>query len=764
MTCIDPLNTDKVVLPFLQIYTIILKQSFDFGVLENFSFFLQGKKQYLNRFFLLYQYTQNADVKLQFAIVFSMLGVNNDCWIELKEKNIIIPARNTIYSSLKFALSSQNYKAGDPLPVVVYEVLEMLYFVAHESTFMKLINKEYYNMYIDLVLMLYYSYHESYRQKILYILQTFTYCADCKAKIFMPSNHAVVNAIKRRIISCFKKMKSLVILYEETELHNKHFIKSKPTFNMTENNRYIQKYEDNVTIYGSTLDSIKSVYFSFVKEFGLLLSVYTNLLASSELTKYSEVLLDLEFYNTIKEITEYFQTPSYFNKELDNKKGDFYYLTMYTNQLIMIQIIFFPNARLEFFGNKNTFIRDDSRQYGTLLYLYNLIKLYKNNENVLHKLIFCVNRYLESNLKFRLYQDILINIIKELLPLVYSENTQVMISRECLKLFLSLSQASDNLILGVKANSKKLHLDTSNYNDIIVAYKDPLVAYLRFKDVENLKSNHNVDRLSQILYPPYKRVFPYKDNMGVIFHSGHGLVLPFSLDLGNSFTIFVRIFNPFPKTDSFHVLIQDSSGLGAILAVDKDNNTFGTFTVDGEWIPSGINLRDPLLQNRWLSICFAYSQFDNQSKLVYYLNGDLARKYEEKKYFVPTKVKYIANSVDFIDPFGIWCDLRIYSRYKDEEEVFADTKNKKTQEIEVEMFNNIFELSSELLVKRFLTFADMNDETFRYFIKLLNNFTSYQSKLNLFTNISFILKVADFMSSARFEVKKDISKFILSLS
>lgn len=770
---IDPLQTDLILIKVLEIISDVLMISFKNSIKENFSFFLNNKKDYIGRFFLIYQYSKSECVKIKAAVVFIILGLDYDCWEIIKNKNICVSCRNTIFNFIKEILNKENFKYLDTNEdekytykiVLLNDIVKMFHFYSLETTYKKVFYKEIYVLIFDVVIMLFYSYHESFRIKSLEIFQTFTFSNDCKARLYIKQNKIIIDQIKKRVISSFKKMESLVELYNETELHNKHFLKSKNIFERTQNTRYIQKFEDNLSIYSSTLENIKSIYFSFLKEFGLLISIYTNLLVNSDQSKINDFLFDNNFFEEIKRIIMYFQEPTYFNKELENKKNDYNFLTMYTNQLILIQVIYYPNASIDYIGGKNVFVREENRQYSTLLYLYNLIKNYKDNHNMLYKIIFCVNRYLELNYKFKLYHDILLNIIKEIIPFIYSKETQVMTTRESLKLLLTLTKAQDGFILGIKADSKKLHIDSANYNDLIVSYKDPLVPFLRYKDIENIKNNmNNIDKYSELLYPPYKRIFPYKETMGVVFHSNHSLVIPGELNLGKNFSISVKIFNPFPKSENFHVLLQDKTGLGAILAVDKINSTFGSFTIDGLWINSGIDLKDSTLQNRWLTISFTYSQFDNQSKLAYYLNGELIKKYDERKYFIPTNIKTIANSIDYTEPFGVFCDLKIFCRFKESEEIYSDYKLEEKDFIESDLMSTIIIQSSEQLVLKFLETSDMNDETFKFFIKLLNNYISNIKRMNIFAHNQFILKIAKFINSTKYEIKKDVAKFIFTIS
>lgn len=805
---------------------------------------------------------RNYNSKNQFDLNDSMTKNNT------KSLNIVKTNKDNLLNSRDSNYIIDSLMSGNNLLIylnnkhfLLEEIVKLVYFYSLEDTYKKVKNKEFYIFYFDILIVLYYVYDPAYRYKILFSMQSFTYTHDCKAKLFKGNNKIVIEKTKERIQKTFCKLVNLIKLHSETETQNKYFAKSLDIYNSSQNNIYIQKYEENMELFKSTLENIKNLYFNILLEFGLLISIYANLFISSEFNKVSNILIDRDFFESIKDIIMFFQNDNTFNVELENKKGDYYYLTMFTNQLILLQIICFPNAKIEFlnsiFSSKNIsnsnfeslssvnnkekqFFKEESRQYTTLLYLFNLIKNHKSNENMLHKLIYCVNRYIEVNIKFKLYQDIIINIIREILPFVYSNKSQVFVSRECIRLLLNLSKASNGFILGLKTNSKKIFIDSSNCNDLITVFRDSIIPFLRFNEINingfglrshekknykgllglannylnkanknyhhkikqnllsykkdaNLKTtymltpssnkqndklyngiekkrqfnnidNANLKDTKDFIFLPHKKMLPYKDSIGVYFHSDHSLVIPSELNLGSSYTILFKFYNPIPYTKNFSVFLQDKTGLGGIILADRYKTTLGSFTIDGIWINSGINLTDNLLLNRWVSFAMSYSEFDNQSKLCYYLNGELVKKYEEKKFFLSTNIKTIGNSADLEEPFGVWADLRIYNSYKEPNDIYKLFKNEELEEEEFEISNYAFDITSDKIINNFLKSDDLNEESFRQFIKLLNNFVNKQFQLNRLSKLELILKCLDFIDSNRYEIKKDVVKFIYNIS
>jgi len=157
--------------------------------------------------------------------------------------------------------------------------------------------------------------------------------------------------------------------------------------------------------------------------------------------------------------------------------------------------------------------------------------------------------------------------------------------------------------------------------------------------------------------------------MGIIFYEEHFLVLPKRLNLGKSYTIWFRMYNPVMKTGNFHVLLQDPSGLGGIIVIDNTCRRMGAFTKDGDFIDSGVDLSQAKYNNKWLQFAMSYSQLSENTKLHFYLNGEEERTYDKQKIILPSTLQYIGNCRDYNEPFGIVCDLRIYRKFHEKKQI-----------------------------------------------------------------------------------------------
>ena len=157
--------------------------------------------------------------------------------------------------------------------------------------------------------------------------------------------------------------------------------------------------------------------------------------------------------------------------------------------------------------------------------------------------------------------------------------------------------------------------------------------------------------------------------MGIVFYEEHCLVLPKRLNLGKSYTVWFRLYNPIMKTGNFHVLMQDQSGLGGIIVIDSTCKKIGVFTKDGDYIDSGVDLSISLYSNKWLQFAMSYSQLSENTKLHFYLNGEEVKSYDKQKIILPSTLQYIGNSRDYNEPFGVVFDLRVYRKFFEEKQI-----------------------------------------------------------------------------------------------
>lgn len=182
---------------------------------------------------------------------------------------------------------------------------------------------------------------------------------------------------------------------------------------------------------------------------------------------------------------------------------------------------------------------------------------------------------------------------------------------------------------------------------------------------------------------------------------------------------------------------------------------------------------------------------DNQTKVSFYFQGELAKCYEVENYKLPENIAYIGNSKEFINPFGAFCDLRIYPNYMDLEGYrhllsnidgmstnINNTNFRNTHKIYIKQ-NIPYVANINLVTQKFLEFFqspsakgnpincndyDNTEESFYFLIKLLNGLLIYKDCRNIYINYDLIFKMMGFLCSKSSEIKKDISKFLNTIS
>jgi hypothetical protein len=402
-----------------------------------------------------------------------------------------------------------------------------------------------------------------------------------------------------------------------------------------------------------------------------------------------------------------------------------------------------------------------------------MISYYINDHDILHKLLFALNRYVIKVKAFKV-DEINKNFVTKIANLIYSHGSSVIVNREGIRLLCSLSMLTDNSVLWSRFDYKKEHINCSNHSDIITKYKIPEI---EFEDVLNRGYFKNIyteeetivrnKERGKILYTPHKTVNSF-NRMGIIMYSAHVLIIPKLIHLEKSFTISFRFYNPIINTNKFHTLIQNPAGV-PVVCFQPNRKFLGCYSLDGQWLQADFNFLDdsPNLRNKWIHVAITYrEEFDSldNSLLNFYVDGKIINSVSQKSFKLPKLVKYIGNSKNMDEPFGIFCDLRIYNKFFDEilvkelcEEIF---KNQILKYFDEEIVKTI--------VNNFLNSDDNSEETFYYTIKLLNNILvdkKYRTNNSSFSisKSHIIMKICENFHTNLIETKKEISKFLKTL-
>jgi len=303
------------------------------------------------------------------------------------------------------------------------------------------------------------------------------------------------------------------------------------------------------------------------------------------------------------------------------------------------------------------------------------------------------------------------------------------------------------------------------------------------KLVKEKAQNQEKEIKDDIINLPFHKVKTFNE-MGIIMFTTHHLLIPKVLRLGKSFTIFFRFYYPIINTDSDHVLLQDCTGSIPIISITKNRKNLVAFSNSGEMIDSGINLEQRNLQG-WLNACLSYSENKNHRKVTFFFQNSQMNSYEKESYQLPNNIAYIGNGKDFTTPFGAFCDLRIYSGAVDingyrqiakiNDEDKNVNKNNGDAGTSVSFLNRINNSIMPKILHNFLdpisqgnplkcNDFDNTEESFYFFIKVLNAILINKENRNGYIKYDLIFKIMEFLCSKSFEIKKDISKFLNTIA
>lgn len=711
-----------------------------------------------------------------------------------------------------------------------------------------------------------------------------------------------LQVLKLRILETYEQLKQLLINYQSKIRE----YKSDPSYQQeTKDNKSKNIKEESISS-NIELENMKSEYFSILNQYGLLISIFTNLFIADNFEEKLKILVNEGFIEKLKEMTEYFQNTAVFHKEIEIKTSPYNHLKYYINQLYLLLFMIFPDAKIEFIGEKTfSYYKDENRKLIVLMRLLDLLKANKSNTDFTAKVIFCITRFLSTNIIYRCYHDTIINIVNELLvflkkktnnnvnnvnhsidtsslkyedmKFLNSQDNQFygVILIEIYRLIYSLHLNANNLALFLPINSVKIYKDVSGNNVPLVKYKDENLKHYSIKrsirhnktDLEifdedssiffensnknkdedylirskfnnydeedktisfpylmneknnkntqtkvinvgstskikqasllnsnkktkteypsNTESNHicnkefyrefikefqrkhpyNKFHNELIIFPPYKKITLYKNIKGCIFHAEHSIKLSRSLNLGNSFTILVRIFNPCPDTGRFHTLLQSNQEVGGLIVIDKHRSSLGCFTEDGKWLDSQIDLCHHTITYRWIHIALSYQEIEGNSKLSFYLNGKITSQYLDEKNVLPKTVKFIGNTSDYSEPFGIWCDLKIYKSLLDDQDINDDCRDKYYNEsFSTELNFNIYSLLAISLKGKILNSSEESDENRLYFTKLLNLLLVNYNENYMFSDYDSFLKIINYSNTNNIQLKEEVLKYVMTLA
>jgi len=302
--------------------------------------------------------------------------------------------------------------------------------------------------------------------------------------------------------------------------------------------------------------------------------------------------------------------------------------------------------------------------------------------------------------------------------------------------------------------------------------------------IKNLGEKNCEENKDDIINLPFHKVKPF-NGMGIIMFTTHHLLIPKVLNLGKAYTIFFRFYNPLINTDSEHVLVQDCSGTVPLVAVTRDRKSLVSYSKNGDMIDSGINLEQKNLQG-WLHAAVSYNENSNYHRITFYFQNMQMNCYEKEGFQLSDNIAFVGNSKDFASPFGAFCDFRVYSSavdlngYRQIARINEEEKqNNKNNYLEFSGYFSFFPRINNAIIPKILSnFLDINasgnplkcndfdntEESFFFFIKVLNALLIDKDNRNKYIKYELIFKVMEFLCSKSVEIKKDIAKFLNTIA
>jgi len=530
---IDLKAADDIVIETLKFLLNFYINSLNQECFENFNLFHATNKKIEEKIFQIFIDVKNQDIKFLISMLFFVISAVQQNWECLNSLEMIKPTQRFMKFYIAETFKISKFKENDPVFLRRIEYLEIFYrifdVISDEKTFSLIFHTDYFRKYFDAVIFLFHVYHPKYKLEILKTMNVFTYFNDCKMKALKNKNTQIINFLHLRLQIVFKDLKRVYSIYE---------VLAKQKENLIDENRktldaeFYDKIVENIQIVETSCEESKKLFFKTLLEFGLLMSIFINLMMTNEYKNSKNILLqnNPNFFDDIK--PEDINSKDFsiidnlnFIKSINNEESNGYtlsnfesflkendllinefgnhnnynYLSKYTVQIVIARLINNPDGKFEIGkkrGDLEAADKEESEEIKNLEILFDYLKQYKTDHDILHKLLYAINRLLNYKRNHKAVIETIKRLIEEIKNLIFKEfKSSIIVNRECLRLFCTLTTFAENTLLWLKFDSKKVHVDNSNYSDLL----------LKYKNEETDWDQDNPDK-ERILFPPYLKV------------------------------------------------------------------------------------------------------------------------------------------------------------------------------------------------------------------------------------------------------------------
>ena len=528
--------------------------------------------------------------------------------------------------------------------------------------------------------LLFYINFPFFRVDLLKIINFFVHFEGCKEALLEDKYLKLREELYNRIEYNFEGLKksnimakSLLKQYLEIKEQLRQ-VEISPNSTTYENIVRANKLTENKKITSSLYFSTKTNFLSQFNEFGLLISIFVNLMIQNDYekgiiklccNKFDKVDKFFHFEDVEEQYLfvrkeersfyvgefltfyDFFKNECEFKKDLfntENNKNNIY-LKNYILQILLAIFIHSPELHILLDVNDNPGQITINPQIYNIQTLFEMIKINNDNYELLQKIFFALTRYFDKEVLVNSKEiiDITRIFLNDIKDLLQNKHIPIYTSREIFKFLNSLLKEKQNCLLWMKMENKKYQIDSINRNDVTIKSK------LKNNDTRNLSLLHTDGDVPEnetrdetekrlmnsrkIIALPFKRINPYKNKFGVLTYSTHSIQLLNSLELEDghdqSFTISFFFFNPVITSNKLHVLIQDETGSIPLVAIDRECKSIGCFDIYGNFIDSGIDLTLSCYKNKWLHFTIIYDSKTTEAniklngEISFYLNGQL---------------------------------------------------------------------------------------------------------------------------------------------
>ena len=215
----------------------------------------------------------NKDIKFLICCLFFVVSINYQTYHFFNKENIIKITCNYIKD---YILSL--FHVGNDEAIIKEKsryltlLIKILKLISKEENSNKIYHIRYYEDYLDIVTILFYINHPSYREHIQEVLFFFTLYINCK--IMFINNSSNISIIFSRLEELFKEINSVSNLANKLCNQKNDMIKKKDLISV----EFIKGIEDNLELYDRLIEDAKELFIKYSKDFFLLIMILNNIL------------------------------------------------------------------------------------------------------------------------------------------------------------------------------------------------------------------------------------------------------------------------------------------------------------------------------------------------------------------------------------------------------------------------------------------------------------------------------------------------------